>query len=97
LDELPPGDRPHVADHVAELCAVFLYEGDRGPVGAKLLAWLAAPALRRYIGAVLAEDGALFEDIQRGLASPDKPGPGSIGAREERVHAFQSWIIESLE
>jgi phenylpropionate dioxygenase-like ring-hydroxylating dioxygenase large terminal subunit len=76
---------------------VFLYEGDRGPVGAKLLAWLAAPALRRYIGAVLAEDGALFEDIQRGLASPDKPGPGSIGAREERVHAFQSWIIESLE
>jgi hypothetical protein len=45
----------------------------------------------------LAADGAIFEDIQRGLTSPDKPGPGSIGAREERVHAFQSRVVKAIE
>jgi phenylpropionate dioxygenase-like ring-hydroxylating dioxygenase large terminal subunit len=79
------------------LVRAFLYEGERGPVGSRLLSWLAGPALRRYITNVLEADGALFAHIQRGLASPDKPGPGSIGAREERVHAFQSWVLKATE
>jgi phenylpropionate dioxygenase-like ring-hydroxylating dioxygenase large terminal subunit len=78
------------------LVRVFLYEGERGVLGARLLSWLAGPALRRYVAKVLAADGAIFEDIQRGLTSPDKPGPGSIGAREERVHAFQSWVVKAV-
>jgi phenylpropionate dioxygenase-like ring-hydroxylating dioxygenase large terminal subunit len=74
------------------LVRVFLYEGERGRVASRLLSWIAGPALRRYVDKVLAADGALFADIQRGVTSPDKPGPGSIGAREERVHAFQGWV-----
>lgn len=76
---------------------LFVYKGDRGWLPGWLVSRVAGSFIRRFVGRVLAEDCAIHGAIQRGLASPEKPGPGSIGAREERVHAFQAWIASRVE
>jgi phenylpropionate dioxygenase-like ring-hydroxylating dioxygenase large terminal subunit len=69
----------------------FTLRGDRKGPPARLLGW----ALRKL--AVLAgkrvfrEDGGIYEQVQRGLAS--SPFPGVIGTREERVYAFQHFVL----
>jgi choline monooxygenase len=46
--------------------------------------------LERYIRQVQAEDNAMFDHVQRGLRSSHHTGV--IGAREERIHAFQQYV-----
>jgi len=42
------------------------------------------------------EDAGVFPSIQRGTASPDRPhGGGLISAREERVFAFQEFVLRA--
>ena len=41
---------------------------------------------------ILKEDFALFADIQHGLAAAERPG--SLGRCEERIHAFQAWLLD---
>lgn len=44
---------------------------------------------------VLAEDGAILADVQRGLEA--SPWRGVIGTREERVYAFQEYVARSCD
>jgi phenylpropionate dioxygenase-like ring-hydroxylating dioxygenase large terminal subunit len=46
----------------------------------------------RGVRRVLKEDSALVPAVQRGLAS--SPFQGVIGAREERVHRFQQYVLD---
>jgi phenylpropionate dioxygenase-like ring-hydroxylating dioxygenase large terminal subunit len=78
------------------LVRAYAYEGDPGWLPARVTAAASAPVIRSYIERVIAEDEPLFADMQRGLASPDHAGPGVLGAREERVHAFQAWVAKKV-
>ncbi len=44
---------------------------------------------------ILCEDMRLYGDIQRGLAA--SPHAGALGRCEERIHAFQKYVLESCE
>jgi phenylpropionate dioxygenase-like ring-hydroxylating dioxygenase large terminal subunit len=44
---------------------------------------------------ILREDMRLYDDIQRGLAA--SPHAGTLGRCEERIHAFQKYVLESCE
>jgi len=73
-------------------CIFFTLRGRRrGP-----LAWVLARFLRHvatYIGKkVFAEDASIYNGVQQGMAA--SPHPGVIGTREERVHAFQRYVLE---
>lgn len=43
---------------------------------------------------VLRQDAAVYTSVQRGLQASD--GGGVLGAREERVWAFQRWLVDAL-
>jgi choline monooxygenase len=74
----------------------YVYEGDRGWPPARVMSRISGRVLRRYIARVIEEDEPIFAAMQRGLASPEHAGPGVLGAREERVHAFQRWIADRV-
>lgn len=76
---------------------LFVYRGDPGWIPGFFVSRLAALFIRPFVGRVLREDLAVHGAIQRGLASPDKPGPGSISAREERIYAFQRWVSANVK
>jgi phenylpropionate dioxygenase-like ring-hydroxylating dioxygenase large terminal subunit len=67
------------------------------PFGPKrgLIAWIAArlsaKVARDGARKILHEDASIFADVQRGLQASCHTGV--IGRREERVHAFQEWIV----
>ena len=64
----------------------------RGPLVA--LARRTAPhAAGAFLDMVLREDASVYEAVQRGLAA--SPHEGVLGAIEERVHAFQRWILDA--
>jgi choline monooxygenase len=56
-----------------------------------LLGGLIAPAVSWFIGKVLSEDAPIYADVQRGLQA--SAFRGVIGAREERVYAFQQYVL----
>jgi phenylpropionate dioxygenase-like ring-hydroxylating dioxygenase large terminal subunit len=41
---------------------------------------------------VFREDGSIFQAVQRGMEA--SPFPGVIGAREERIHFFQKYVLD---
>jgi hypothetical protein len=43
----------------------------------------------------LLEDNGLYADIQRGLAG--SPHKGMLGRCEERIHAFQHYVLEACD
>lgn len=58
----------------------------------------AAWAISRHWGlktmrTIVEEDSTIFEKHQRGLAH--SPFPGCLGAMEERVHSFQTWLLQA--
>ncbi|MBW3598215.1 MAG: aromatic ring-hydroxylating dioxygenase subunit alpha [Planctomycetes bacterium] len=68
-----------------------LWNGRRNP-----LRWLLARPLQGivvHVGKqVFREDGSIYEAVQRGIEA--SPFPGVIGAREERIHDFQRFVLE---
>lgn len=50
--------------------------------------------LERYIHRIQREDNAMFPNVQRGLCASQQAGV--LGAREERIHAFQTYIAGAL-
>lgn len=44
---------------------------------------------------VIGEDLVIFPDQQRGLKS--SPHPGALGTLEERVYAFQKWVMDNCD
>jgi phenylpropionate dioxygenase-like ring-hydroxylating dioxygenase large terminal subunit len=67
--------------------------------GAGPLTWLLSRVMGRIVRSVarrvLLEDAGIFADVQRGVEA--SPHPGVIGTREERVHAFQRWVLREIE
>lgn len=74
---------------------LFVRRGARGreAVAAALTPALALAA-RGLLGMVLREDAAVYADVQRGMTASTLRGV--LGAREERVHAFQSYIARAV-
>lgn len=73
-------------------CIFFTLRGTRrGPV-----AWLLYRFLRwistRIARQVFAEDASIYAGVQRGMEA--SPHPGVIGVREERIYAFQKYVLE---
>jgi phenylpropionate dioxygenase-like ring-hydroxylating dioxygenase large terminal subunit len=73
-------------------CIFFTLRGHRR----NPLAWLLAKAQSRiavWVGKkVFAEDAAIYEGVQKGMeASPHR---GVIGTREERIYAFQEYVLK---
>ena len=73
---------------------LFAFRGTRrGPLAAAAaeVAWQIG---RRATVMVHKEDLAIYADQQRGLEAA--VGPGVIGAREERIHYFQRYVLDRL-
>ena len=71
---------------------LFLANGAGRPVG-RLLNRLMRRPVTRLSKAFVEEDRTICNDVQRGLAAARFPG--ALGCREERVHAFQEYVVES--
>jgi hypothetical protein len=52
-----------------------------------LLSWLVVKVARQ----VVIEDAPIFADVQKGLEA--SAHPGVIGTREERIYAFQKYVL----
>ena len=77
----------------------FLSFGDPGPTRNPLAAALFGHLSRsvvKYSALVLEEDFGVLPNLQKGLESPDRPTPGYISVREERVHHFQRYIDDAM-
>lgn len=63
---------------------------------AGVASWALGPLLRGgarfFMDRVLAEDAAIYPAVQRGLEK--SPHRGVLSAREERVHAFQTYVLK---
>lgn len=71
----------------------FVHRGDGARVVPRALAPVVQRMVARFTHQVLREDDALFASIQRGLEASRHAGV--IGAREERVHAFQTYVARA--
>jgi choline monooxygenase len=82
--------QPLTATTSRSVVALFGHRGD----GDRWFQWLGGrvfwKVLERYIRQVQAEDNAMFGNVQRGLCASEHAGV--IGAREERIHAFQQYV-----
>jgi len=72
----------------------FVHGGDGRQLLHRALAPVVQRLVERYTREVLREDNVIFASVQRGLAASGHPGV--IGAREERVHAFQQYVARAL-
>jgi phenylpropionate dioxygenase-like ring-hydroxylating dioxygenase large terminal subunit len=72
----------------------FAHRGEGGTLLQRALNPLLGRAVRRYTRTVLDEDDAMFAGVQRGLAASNHAG--ALGAREERVHAFQEYVARAV-
>jgi hypothetical protein len=72
------------------LAFCFLHRGDAARLAPRLAGPIVGPLLARFTRKVLGEDDAVFASVQRGLCASRHPGV--LGAREERVHAFQRYV-----
>jgi choline monooxygenase len=74
---------------------LFTIRGDAPDFLHQALGWLLAQMISLFVGRVNKEDTALYPDIQRGLQA--SPFRGVIGTREERVFAFQKYVLDRCE
>jgi hypothetical protein len=77
-------------------CAIRLFfDFGRGPprLSARTLEPLLGAVASRLIERVLREDAAVYEDVQCGIRA--SPHAGVLGRREERVHAFQTYVARA--
>jgi phenylpropionate dioxygenase-like ring-hydroxylating dioxygenase large terminal subunit len=58
----------------------------------RLLAVVLSALVRWVARQVVLEDAAIYADVQRGLEA--SVFPGVLGTREERVFAFQQWVVK---
>jgi phenylpropionate dioxygenase-like ring-hydroxylating dioxygenase large terminal subunit len=82
---------PTSATAARHLVWVYTLDGTRRNPWAwlvrRMLSWLVVKVARR----VLLEDAPIFADVQKGLES--SVHPGVIGTREERIYAFQEYVL----
>jgi phenylpropionate dioxygenase-like ring-hydroxylating dioxygenase large terminal subunit len=72
--------------------SLFLAGASRGLLG-RLMHHLLRRPLARLSRRFVEEDRVICTDVQKGLAAARFPG--ALGSREERVHAFQEYLVKS--
>ncbi len=85
---------PVAPDRSRSLAFCFVHRGEGRRLVHRALGPLVGEIVERYTRQVLREDNALFAAIQRGLTASGHHGV--IGAREERVHAFQEYVARAV-
>jgi phenylpropionate dioxygenase-like ring-hydroxylating dioxygenase large terminal subunit len=71
---------------------LFTVRGENPSWLGEVFGWLMAQVAILYVRQVNKEDTALYPDIQRGLEA--STFRGVIGTREERVYAFQKYVVD---
>jgi choline monooxygenase len=72
------------------LVCLYLHRGTSPSLPTRALRHVARSSARWFLDTVLAEDGAVYEAVQEGVRGTERRG--MLGAREERVWAFQRWL-----
>ena len=85
---------PQSAESCRILSISMHYSGPRGGLWSFLMHRVLLRIGRHYGRMIIREDAAVFPSIHRGTAAPDRPHSGGlISAREERVFAFQEYVL----
>ena len=84
--EVRPSNKTHRADVVALVDPALFRRWERG---AEALGVVAS----RFVELVLREDAAVYATVQRGTVA--SPHAGVLGCREERVHAFRTYVVNA--
>ncbi len=85
---------PVAPDRSRSVAFCFVHRGEGRRLRHRALGPLVGEIVERYTREVLREDDARFASIQRGLRASTHAGV--IGAREERVHAFQRYVERAV-
>ena len=85
---------PVAPDKTRVRLRMYSYRGTKRNPWAAWLAWSLAIFSRRTMRKIMMEDLGIFADQQRGLTLSRHKGV--IGTREERIYAFQRYILEQL-
>ena len=86
---------PISATDSIDLWFIFCKSGRNQGLRARLLSLGMRIWFKRFFLRILREDEAMFPLVQAGAASPERPGPGLISIREERIFHFQNYLRES--
>ena len=70
---------------------MFNFRGTKRGIWPACLAWIAGTIGKRTMKQIQLEDLGIFADQQKGLEASRHPG--CIGTREERIHAFQGYLL----
>jgi hypothetical protein len=70
---------------------LFLPDASAGPVGRLVHCMMRRPAIR-LSKKFVEEDRMIYNDVQKGIAAARFPG--ALGCREQRVHAFQQYVVD---
>lgn len=76
------------------LFRAFHFPGQRGFIRRRLADLLLRIGARKFVGQVLQEDAAIYPLVQAGASAAELPGEGLISAREERIFAFQDYVLK---
>ncbi len=76
------------------LAFCFVHRGDGRRLVHRALTPVLGRIVERYTREVMREDDLIFASVQRGLLASTHPG--TLGAREERVHAFQEYVARAV-
>ena len=71
---------------------MYSFHGARRDPWHRLLAWIVARGGRNSNQTIQLEDAAVFPALQRGVEA--SPHTGCLGTREERIWAFQRYIVQ---
>lgn len=76
---------------------IFHYPGKPGRTRTKLAHVMLKSWGSRFMAKVVGEDADIYPSIQRGIGADERPGEGLISIREERIFAFQDFILSAIE
>jgi phenylpropionate dioxygenase-like ring-hydroxylating dioxygenase large terminal subunit len=74
---------------------MYSLAGPKRNLLARLIAWGLRPLTVAVAKKIFAEDGSIYAGVQKGLQA--SPHPGVIGTREERIYAFQQYILAKCQ
>jgi phenylpropionate dioxygenase-like ring-hydroxylating dioxygenase large terminal subunit len=87
---------PTSATTSRSLVRIYLDLGQENrPLVERALAPLADRLAGALFGMLMREDAPVFGEVQRGMRASRQPGV--LGSREERIHAFQAFVLRALE
>jgi hypothetical protein len=85
-------------DETRELIWTFSNCGAGGRLRSGLVEWILKRWVTRFSERVRDEDAAIIPTIHRGIAAADRPvGGGLISRREERIFAFEKFVLQETD